>query len=482
MGWAVSELPVGWAQAALADIVVLGPKSSFEDGLTVGFVPMSHAPTNFRDALRYETRAWAEVKKAYTHFNDGDVIFAKVTPCFENGKAAKVAGLPNGAGAGSSEFHVLRPATPEVSAKYLLAIVKSEQFLRQGEASMTGAVGLRRVPRAFVENFPIRLPPAAEQKRIAQKLDDLLAQVDTLKARIDAVPAVLTRFRRSVLVAATTGDLTASWRFGESKNEDTKFGETAQAYLDRIVDARRSSPRVKFKEPVVPDLENGEPVPPEGWVVGSVSQLAECLDSMRVPVKRELRAKGEGKYPYFGANGEVDRVDEFIFDDDLVLVTEDETFYGRVKPIAYKFSGKCWVNNHVHALRAHDRDAQAYLCYALMHYDVIPWLTGTTGRAKLTQGALLSLPMLVPPPREQTEIVRRVEQLFAFADQLEAKVAAAKRRIDTLTQSILAKAFRGELVPQDPNDEPASVLLERIRAKRAATPKTRSGRKPVSST
>jgi type I restriction enzyme S subunit len=198
---------------------------------------------------------------------------------------------------------------------------------------------------------------------------------------------------------------------------------------------------------------------------------------MRVPVKKELRKIGEGRYPYFGANGEVDRVDDYLFDDDLVLVTEDETFYGREKPIAYKYSGKCWVNNHVHALKAHDSVARDYLCYALMHYDVIPWLTGTTGRAKLTQGALLSLPIQVPPPEEKIEIVRRVEQLFAFADQLEARVKTAQTRIDRLTQSILAKAFRGELVPQDPNDEPASVLLERIKAQRAAAPKAKRGRK-----
>ncbi len=87
------------------------------------------------------------------------------------------------------------------------------------------------------------------------------------------------------------------------------------------------------------------------------------------------------------------------------------------------------------------------------------------------------IPVHVPPPDEQVEIVHRVEQLFAFADQLEAKVATAQARIDRLTQSILAKAFRGELVPQDPNDEPASLLLERIQAQRAAAPKAKRGRK-----
>lgn len=327
------------------------------------------------------------------------------------------------------------------------------------------------VKSADIRDYEIPLPPLAEQTRIAAKLDELLAQVDTLKARIDGIPALLKRFRQSVLTAAVSGRLTEEWR------ASSPVSDSAEEYLARVIQNRRQKPVVKFKEPVSPDLEKREIEVPQGWIVASVSSFAECLDSMRVPVKKELRKSGEGKYPYFGANGEVDRVDEYIFDDDLVLVTEDETFYGREKPIAYKYSGKCWVNNHVHALRAHDSVARDYLCYALMHYDVIPWLTGTTGRAKLTQGALLSLPIQVPPPAEQTEIVRRVEQLFAFADQLEAKVNEARTRIDRLTQSILAKAFRGELVPQDPNDEPASVLLERIKAQRAVAPKAKRGKK-----
>jgi type I restriction enzyme S subunit len=341
--------------------------------------------------------------------------------------------------------------------------------LRLGDLNKSTAIpGLNRQDAYDLE---VGLPPLAEQTRIAAKLDELLAQVDTLKARIDGIPALLKRFRQSVLAAAVSGRLTEEWR------ASSPVSESAEEYLARVIQSRRQHPVVKFKEPVSPDLEKREIEVPQGWIVASVSSFAECLDSMRVPVKKELRKSGEGKYPYFGANGEVDRVDEYIFDDDLVLVTEDETFYGREKPIAYKYSGRCWVNNHVHALRAHDSVARDYLCYALMHYDVIPWLTGTTGRAKLTQGALLSLPLQVPPSAEQTEIVRRVEQLFAFADQLEAKISEAKTRIDRLILSILAKAFRGELVPQDPSDEPASALLERIQAQRASAPKARRERR-----
>ncbi|SOT96828.1 Type I restriction enzyme StySPI specificity protein [Xanthomonas arboricola pv. fragariae] len=104
-----------------------------------------------------------------------------------------------------------------------------------------------------------------------------------------------------------------------------------------------------------------------------------------------------------------------------------------------------------------------------------------TTRNQVPITAQVSLNALIPPHAEQLEIVRRVEQLFAYADQLEAKVAAAQQRINALTQSLLAKAFRGELVPQDPGDEPASVLLERIRAQRAAAPKPKRGRKATTS-
>ncbi|PNR80828.1 specificity determinant HsdS [Xanthomonas oryzae pv. oryzae] len=99
----------------------------------------------------------------------------------------------------------------------------------------------------------------------------------------------------------------------------------------------------------------------------------------------------------------------------------------------------------------------------------------------LSISKISSVRLPVADMEQQQAIVRRVEQLFAYADQLEAKVAAAQQRIDALTQSLLAKAFRGELVPQDPSDEPASALLDRIRAQRAATPKPKRGRKAATS-
>ena len=245
--------------------------------------------------------------------------------------------------------------------------------------------------------------------------------------------------------------------------------DQAENEVAELIEARTTnSGRRKTKLPSEPDTSNWSTELPETWALASVSMFAECLDSQRIPVKKEQRSTAKGIYPYYGANGIVDKVDEYIFDDELVLVTEDETFYGRTKPIAYRSSGKCWVNNHAHVLRPQDEISANYLCYALMHYPVIPWLTGTTGRSKLTQAVLNALPIGVPPREEMEYIVEKVQILLQQADELDSRLNAGLESLAQLKPSILAKAFRGELVPQDPNDEPASTLLERIKAQREA--------------
>lgn len=358
----------------------------------------------------------------------------------------------------SAEFH-----SEIVDDRYGYYLCKTLKPWMERESSATTIAILNK--GKFGE-APFPLAPLAEQKRIADRLDTVLTRVDAINNRLARVAPILKRFRQSVLVAATSGRLTEDWR-------STVPGQSAAIELERYMALRAKSEK---KPPAQPDKTHWRKVVPDSWVVASVQQFAECLDRLRVPIKRDDRQSEKGLYPYYGANGEVSRIDQYIFDDELVLVTEDETFYGREKPIAYRSSGKCWVNNHAHVLRAVSKEANDYLCYALMYYDVIPWLSGTTGRAKLTQQALNSLPIAVPPEKEIAEIVRRVETLFAFAARLEARLKTAQTATERLTPALLAKAFRGELVPQDPNDEPASELLRRLQQEAPST-STKRGRK-----
>ncbi|QIE21897.1 restriction endonuclease subunit S [Xanthomonas oryzae] len=454
MRWMVSELPGGWVETTIGEICAMGPKSAWDDGMEIGFVPMSHAPTNFRGPLNYEARRWHEVKKAYTHFENDDVIFAKVTPCFENGKAALVAGLPNGAGAGSSEFHVLRRRDAGISPSYLLAVIKSAQFLREGEENMTGAVGLRRVPRAFVENFPVRLPPEAEQKRIAQKLDALLAQVDTLKARIDDIPALLKRFRQSVINHGVSGSLA----------------------LDQHASFDTTTWRNMRAEDVCTKVQSGG-TPKEGFTTEGIPFLKvyNIVDGI---IEFEYRPQ------YIAANIHQGSCRKSITIPGDVLMNIVGPPLGKIAVVPQVVDE--WnINQAITLFRPSESISSAWIHLVLLEGTNIRRVSqetkGSAGQVNISLSQCRDFVFPVPPTQIQDEIVRRVEQLFAYADQLEAKVAAAQQRIDALTQSLLAKAFRGELVPQDPTDEPASVLLERIRTQRAATPKPKRGRKAATS-
>jgi type I restriction enzyme S subunit len=127
-------------------------------------------------------RAFGEVRSGYTAFRDGDVLFAKITPCMENGKAAIARGLKNGLGFGSSEFHVLRPSAAAL-AEYLFYYIRQESYRRQAEEHMTGSVGQKRVPADYVENTEMPLPPLAEQRRIVAKVEGPVRDTSPISGR-----------------------------------------------------------------------------------------------------------------------------------------------------------------------------------------------------------------------------------------------------------------------------------------------------------
>ncbi|WP_223543309.1 restriction endonuclease subunit S [Pseudomonas sp. GL-B-12] len=454
----MSELPKGWATACINDLADINPKQVFDDHLAAGFVPMSHAPTNFRDKLRFEDRNWGDIQKAYTNFKNGDVIFAKVTPCFENGKAAFVEGLPNGIGAGSSEFFVLRPFSEEVSAKYLLALVKSRGFMREGASNMTGAVGLRRVPRQFVESYPVLVPPASEQTRISQKLDELLAQVDTLKTRIDAIPALLKRFRQSALKSAVSGQLTAEWR--------SMRPDRSPLPLEQLVGCIKKSGFKSKAKGIEPAQVSDVP----GWLKTPLGAVFSVKSGDGLTAKE---MDENGTIPVYGGNGVTGLHTEHNVTTRTVVIGRVGYYCGSV----HFTPPKAWITDNALIVKYPAPLFNLSYIYWLLLGTDLRKNTSSSAQPVISGEKIYPIELNIAPLEEQIEIVRRVEQLFAFADQLEAKVASAKTRIDHLTQSILAKAFRGELVPQDPNDEPAGVLLERIKAQRAAAPKAKRTRK-----
>jgi len=446
--------PEKWARCSLGDIVVLNPKNDATAEQKAGFVPMALAPTDYHGTLQYEEKLWGEIKKSYTNFADGDVIFAKVTPCFENGKAAIVRDMPSGIGAGSSEFYVLRPLSKEVSPNLLFAIIKTQSFMQQGAENMTGAVGLRRVPRAFVESFPVALPPAAEQKVIADKLDTLLAQVETTKARLERIPQILKRFRQSVLAAAVSGRLTEEWRGTSVVNG------WANITLGDIVQSIEAGKNLKCIE--TPPRENECGIIKISAVTWGTYDEEQSKTLPEKSMFLESRRIKIGDFLISRAN-----TIELLGNPVIVhKVTKNLMLSDKVLRLNMRDEDKAWVN--------------IFLRSMLGRKEIQDRSTGNQmSMRNIGQKALLEIPIPKPPYEEQTEIVRRVDQLFAHADRIEQQVNNALARVNNLTQSILAKAFRGELTEQWRKDNPelisgensAEALLERIKAERAAAEK-----------
>ncbi len=180
----VKELPSGWAWARTTVLGVVNPRNKADDDTMTSFCPMSSIPTDHRNQVTFETRRWGDIKKGYTHFADGDIVVAKITPCFQNRRSCVMSGLEGGIGAGTTELYVVRVNTHIVLPGYLLLFYKSPGFLEDGVAMMTGTAGQQRVPRDYLEHTPLPVPPIAEQHRIMAKVDELMGLIDRLENHV----------------------------------------------------------------------------------------------------------------------------------------------------------------------------------------------------------------------------------------------------------------------------------------------------------
>ncbi|MFP4441169.1 MAG: restriction endonuclease subunit S, partial [Chloroflexaceae bacterium] len=197
-------LPHSWEVAVLPDVAEVNPRTDFsgyEDGRIISFIPMPlvEEKTGKLDSSR--TEELRKVKKGYTRFIEGDVLFAKITPCMENGKVALAEKLQGGIGAGSTEYHVLR-AYSGVLNRYLLYYLLQAAFRQDAQHHMTGTAGQKRVPSKYIENSQIPLPPTDEQHRIVSKIEELFSDLDQGEAALRKVQTLLTRYRQAVLKAA----------------------------------------------------------------------------------------------------------------------------------------------------------------------------------------------------------------------------------------------------------------------------------------
>jgi type I restriction enzyme S subunit len=325
---------------------------------------------------------------SYTYFADGDVLLAKITPCFENGKLGIATGLKNGIGFGSSEFIVFRPSA-SLDEDFLYYFLARPEFRTEGAARMGGAVGQQRVPKEFIESYRIPVPPLAEQQRIVGVLDEAFAGLATAQAHAEK----------------------------NHQNARALF----ESHLQSVFTQRG-----------------------KGWVETTLDKISTNLDSKRVPITKNVRTSGE--YPYYGASGIVDYVADYIFDGDNLLVSEDgANLLARSTPIAFSVSGKYWVNNHAHILHFENMATQRFAEFYLESIKLDEYITGAA-QPKLNQKALNSIPIPIPKSLdEQAKIVASVESLQEETQRFATLYSRKQAALAALKQSLLHQAFTGEL-------------------------------------
>ncbi|ELV8804155.1 restriction endonuclease subunit S, partial [Vibrio vulnificus] len=288
---------MSWPMVSLSSVATINPRcpKDIDENQLVSFVAMASASEE-GILLQEEIRVLGETKKGFTYFEKEDVLLAKITPCFENGKSLRPFQISKQVGFGSTEFHVVRADEKKLLPQYLFYLLWSNAFRFAGEHAMSGAAGQKRVGTDFLKNLEIPLPPLDEQKRIAAILD----KADAIRRKRKRAIELADEFLRSVFLGM--------------------FGDPNSTHLD--------------------------------WKLVTIGALGGNENNKRVPLKQSERDVRDGPYPYFGATGIIDYVDDYIFDGNYLLIAEDgKNLVNRSKPIAFRASGKFWVNNHSHVIR-----------------------------------------------------------------------------------------------------------------------------------
>lgn len=205
-----TELPTGWKWVRLGKVCEINPRrpknfTRFPESLTT-FIPMSAVNGNAGAIIKPEVFPYSKVAKGYTYFEENDVLFAKITPCMQNGKHLIARNLIDRVGFGTTEFHVLRPED-EILPEWIYFFIRQPLFLKEATSYFTGAVGQQRVPKEFLSNYIIPLPPLSEQKRITSKIQELMQEISKARIACEKQLESINTLPQAILRKAFRGDL-----------------------------------------------------------------------------------------------------------------------------------------------------------------------------------------------------------------------------------------------------------------------------------
>ncbi len=405
----------------LREAVELNPRpdrAALPDDLEVSFVPMAAVAAASGRIDATAIRRFGEVKKGYTVFREGDVLFAKITPCMENGKMAVARGLHNGVGCGSTEFHVLRPR-PGVDPYYVYHFVSSARFRAEAAHHMTGAVGQKRVPAAFLEQCQIPLPDLDEQYRIVAEIEKQFSRLDEAVANLKRVKANLKRYKAAVLQSAVDGRILST---GISANAESpsKWG---WATCGDVVESIQAGASFKCVERPPVDGEVGVvKVSAVTWGEFDELESKTCLEPER---EKEALFIRPGDFLFSRANT-IELVGACV--------------------IAQTVTKSLMLSDKILRFRLAPRLDPKWLLICLQsrfgRSEIERLATGNQESMRnIGQDRIRQIRLPLPALTEQRHIVEEVDRRLSIVREVEAEVDASLMRAQVLREAVLERAF-----------------------------------------
>ena len=482
----MSALPNGWFEAAISDVTkpfgLTDPTKTPEK--IFKYVDIGSIDNNSQTIGNFKVIKGSEApSRARRVIHTDDTLFSTVRTYLKN-----IALVPEELDGQltSTGIAVLRP-NEALDPKYLFMWASSDKFVDEVSVAQDGTM-YPAVSDRDVANAVIRVPPLAEQQRIVAKIDSLSAKSRRSRDQLDHIPRLVEKYKQAILAAAFRGELTREWRKDRRDCVSVEGLETQRKTAwQTLHDGGRIGGRYDPADIIDwhPDIEL-----PSTWIWASLDQLA-CLVQYGTSAKTTDAARGvavlrmgniqDGALDLSSLKFLPDGHKEFP---DLLLEKGDVLF-NRTNSAELVGKSAVYLDEPKKASFASylirvrcsgllPELLSGYINSAYGREWVASVVSQQVGQANVNGTKLRQLGVPVMSRDEQREIARRVEAAFGWIDRLASEATSARKLIDHLDQAVLAKAFRGELVPQDPNDEPASVLLERIRAERQATPPPRS--------
>ena len=424
------SLPANWMWSRLGDVALPNPRVNGNDTEQIGFLPMASIEDGYTGRIHPQRRKWSEVKSGFTKFAEGDVVMAKITPCFQNRKSAIVRRLGSQYGAGTTELHVLRPASL-MEAEYLLFFLKTEYVQDELTPQMTGTAGQKRVPLGALTNLPIPVPPLAEQGRIVAKLHGVLPLIDQL-AELEREREYLDRefakaIERAILQAAISGKLTKQHPEDGTAEELLETIKTERQKLEKEGKIKKQKPLPLMSEEV--DLFD---VPP-AWAWVRLGELVKYSGSGSTPKGGKAVYVHEGTMFLRSQNIHNDglRTQDVAFVSQATVETlGSNTAYpgdlllnitgasiGRAAVVPSGFAPSK-TNQHILTIRLIDprlaRYIQTVITSDFGFRQIMQRQNGGT-KEGLNSTSALSLPVPVPPVDEQERIAAKLDRALPLA-------------------------------------------------------------------